>query len=481
MLNFRPILLTVGILLTTLALGMLVPAAVDGYLGHHDWSVFLASSAVTMFAGLLLILGNRVSVHRLTVRQAFVLTTLSWVAVVLFAALPFIFSKLHLSVTDAIFESVSGLSTTGATVIVGLDNAPPGILLWRALLNGLGGVGIVVMALAVLPVLRIGGMQIFRMESSDKSEKALPKTAQLASAIVGVYLLLIVLCALGLWFAGMSLFDSVAHAMAAVSTGGFSTKDASLGFYDNPVYEAILVVFMISGALPLTWYLRTAQKGWRGARDSQVSTFFSVLGTSIAVVAVWRWLSSDMSFFESLRHATFNVTSIIVDCGFVSIDYGTWGSFAIAAFILFTFFGGCTGSTTGSIKIFRWQILFRAIKRQLVLMFQPHRVVDLRYNGQSYSDDVIVSVVTFVSVYLITFGFLTVLVSLFNVDLLTSASAVSAALAGSGPGLGPIVGPSGTYQPLPDAVKWILSCAMLLGRLEIFTILVLFNPQFWRD
>lgn len=481
MVNFRPILLVLGVLLTTLALGMWVPAAVDGYLGHADWSVFLASSAVTLFAGLLLILGNRVSVQRLSVRQAFVLTVMSWVCVTIFGALPFTFSGLDLSFTDSFFESMSGLTTTGATVIVGLDDAPPGILLWRSLLHGLGGVGIVVMAVAVMPLLRIGGMQLFRMESSDKSEKVLPKAAQVASAIVVVYLLLIVLCILALWIAGMSVFDAVNHGISAVSTGGFSTKDASVGYYNNALYEFILIVFMIGGALPLSWYVRTVQKGRNGARDSQVTTFFQVLGFCIAVVTVWLWATSEMSFLEALRHVAFNVTSIMTDTGFVSLDYGTWGPFAIAAFLLLTFIGGCTGSTAGSIKIFRWQIFFRTLKRQLLLMFQPHRVMDLRYNGQSYSDDVVASVTSFVAIYLIAFGLLTGLVCLFGVDFLTSASAVSAAMANSGPGLGPIVGPSGTFQPLPDTVTWILSFAMLLGRLEIFTILVLLSPHFWRD
>lgn len=482
MIDFKPIFLVVGILLTTLAFLMCIPAAVDRFLGHADWQVFLASAAVTLLTGLMLILGNRASILRISMRQAFLLTTASWIGAAAFGALPFAFSEMNMSYTDAMFESMSGLTTTGATVIVGLDNAPPGILLWRALLHGLGGIGIVVMAVAVLPMLRIGGMQIFRMESSDKSDKILPKTAQMATAISVVYLALIALSIVSLWVAGMSLFDAICHGIAAVSTGGFSTKDASIGFYDNALFDGILVVSMISGALPLTWYVRIVQRGQRALlQDSQVITFFQVLFLCVGVMAAWLWITKDMPLPHAFRMAAFNVTSIITDTGFVNTDYGLWGDFAVASFIFYTFIGGCTGSTSGSIKIFRWQILFRAVARQLSWMFQPHRVMDLRYNGQSYTDDVVSSVISFVAIYLISFALMTLLVCLLGMDFLTSASAVSAALAASGPGLGAIVGPAGTYQPLPDSVTWVLTFAMLFGRLELFTILVLFTPQFWRD
>ncbi|MBF0562968.1 MAG: TrkH family potassium uptake protein [Alphaproteobacteria bacterium] len=482
MVSFRPILLVLGILLTTLAFMMCIPAAVDGYSGHADWKVFLTSASVTLFAGLLLVLGNRLAVYRLTVRQAFVLTSLSWVAVTAFGALPFAFSHPNMTYTNALFEAMSGLTTTGATVMVGLDHAPPGVLLWRALLNGLGGIGIIVMAVAVLPFLRVGGMQLFRTESSDRSDKILPKTAQMVNAIILVYLFLIALCILFLWVAGMGFFDAVCHGIAAVSTGGFSTKDASVAYFNNPWFDWILVLFMISGALPLTWYVRVVQKGWGAARkDSQVGTFLKILAAAVGVMTTWLWITKDFSFWYALRMAAFNVTSIITDTGFVTSDYGAWGHFAVTAFLIFPFIGGCTGSTAGAIKIFRWQILFRSVKRQTISMFQPHRIVDLRYNGQSYSPEVMAGAVSFVVLYLIGFAVLTLMVSLFDVDLLTSASAVAAAMANSGPGLGSVVGPFQGYHALPDAVIRILTFAMLFGRLELFTLLVLLNPQFWRD
>ncbi|MFN3077165.1 MAG: TrkH family potassium uptake protein [Alphaproteobacteria bacterium] len=482
MLSLRPILLVLGMLLTTLSFVMCIPAVVDGYTGHPDWKVFLTSAGFTLFAGQLLVLGNRLTHFRLTSRQTFLLTVLSWVAVTAFGALPFVFAHDSLSYTNAVFETMSGLTTTGATVIVGLDNSPPGVLLWRALLHGLGGIGIIVMAVAVLPFLRVGGMQLFRTESSDRSDKVLPKTAQMINAIILVYLVLNVLCILALWIAGMEFFDAVCHGIAAVSTGGFSTKDASLAYYDDVWFEFILMVFMVSGALPLTWYVRVVQKGWTAARkDSQVWVFLGILLVSIGVMTVWLWLSSGYSLIHALRLASFNVTSILTDTGFVSTDYSLWGHFAIAGFMVLPFIGGCTGSTAGAIKVFRWQILFLAVKRQLIAMFQPHRVVDLRYNGQSYSQDVMISAVVFVALYIISFAVLTLIVCSFSIDFLTSSSAVAAAMANSGPGLGPIVGPAGNYSTLPPAVIWILSFAMLFGRLELFTVLVLFSPQFWRD
>ena len=483
MIDLRPVFMVVGILLVTLAATMVIPALIDFASGHPDWLVFGASSAVTMLAGGLLYFGNHCPRTSFNVRQAFLLTNLAWVVVSAFAALPFAFSQLELSYTDAYFEAMSGLTTTGATVIVGLDRAPPGILMWRALLNGLGGVGILVMAVAVMPFLRVGGMQLFRMESSDKTEKVLPKTGTMAAAIVTTYLGLAFLCAICLYTAGMGLFDAVAHALAAVSTGGFSTRDASLAAFDSPWIEGILMVFMISGALPLSFYVRVLQHNARrrALRDTQVRAFLKVLASCVLVMTLWLWSTRDIALLQALRLAAFNVTSIVTDTGFVSTDYSQWGHFAVAAFLLFTFIGGCTGSTAGGIKIFRWQILFRAIAGQVVWMFQPHRVLPLKYDGRAYGQDVVGSVVSFVVAYLLAYALLTVAMCLFGLDFLSGASAVAAAMANAGPGLGPVVGPAATYKGLPEAATWLLSFAMLLGRLEIFTIAVLFAPQFWRE
>ncbi|MBI4966826.1 MAG: TrkH family potassium uptake protein [Rhodospirillales bacterium] len=479
--DFRPIFLVLGLLVAALGLVMFIPAIADLVADHEDWRIFTASGFATLLIGALTMLANRGGPTTLTVRQAFLLTTLAWVALAAFGALPFVFSHLGLSYAEAYFEAMSGLTTTGATVIVGLDEAPPGILLWRALLHGVGGIGIVVMAVAVLPFLRVGGMQLFRMESSDKSEKLMPKAAQMALAIILVYFGLAILCTLALWLAGMNAFDAVCHALATVSTGGFSTKDASVGYFDSDVIDWILVVFMLSGGLPLTYYVRVLGEGWGAARkESQPRTFLSVVAVIVVVLSLWAWQVADYPLDYAFHHVAFSVASIITTTGFVTVDYSEWGDAMMLAMLLVTCIGGCTGSTSGGIKIFRWQILLRYIRAQLSLMFQPNRVITLRYDQTAYTPEVTLSVITFIAVYFVSMGGLSMLVALTGVDFLSALSGTAAAMANVGPGLGKVVGPAGTYQPVPEATKWLLSVAMLIGRLEIFTILVLFTRNFWR-
>ncbi|HYD31630.1 MAG TPA: TrkH family potassium uptake protein, partial [Azospirillaceae bacterium] len=397
-------------------------------------------------------------------------------------ALPFLFSSLRMSVTDSVYEAVSGLSTTGGTVIVGLDNAPPGILLWRALLNWFGGVGIIVMAITILPVLRVGGMQLFRTESSDRSEKPFTTLRETANAITATYILLTIASALLFHLAGMGWFDAVCHAMAALSTGGFSTKDSSLGWFNSDAVLWVATFSMLAGALPLTWYIRLLRERRVDVLfNSQVHWLVGVIVVATLAMTAWVHLVVGLAPWQALSHAAVNVTSIITDAGLVSTDYGTWGSFAVTAFFFFYFIGGCTGSTSGSIKIFRWEILFESVKMQLKRMMRPHRVVVPLYAGKKIDADVIESVVNFVSIYIITFTVFSLVMAAIGLDFITATSSIASAMAGAGPGLGPIVGPAGTFQPLPDAAKWVLCAAMLLGRLEIFTVLVLLTRGFWKE
>ncbi len=478
---FRPISFVMGLLILGLAAIMMIPAIVDLGEGNPDWRVFVASGAGAFFIGGLLALANRSRIERFTIRQGFLLTTIAWLVLAAASAVPFILSRLSMSAADGFFESMSGLTTTGATVIEGLDDAPPGILLWRALLQGIGGIGIVVMAVLVLPFLRVGGQQLFSTESSDKSDKPLPRMRQVVGAISTVYFLLILLCAFALWFAGMSGFDAICHALATIATGGFSTKDASLGFYDNAAFDWIIVVFMISGALPLTWYVRIWHKGPKAVTsDSQVRVFLVTLAICIAAVTSWVYATQPYDFWHTLRLAAFNVTSIVTDTGFASTDYMKWGSFAIVCFFFFPFIGGCTGSTAGSIKIFRWQIMMAWLRRLSLKNFQPNRILQARYNGKVVDSEIAFSVFAFFTLYLLTYAAFVTAVSATGVDILSASSAVAACMANSGPGLGDIVGPAGTYKSLPDAAKWLLSFAMLLGRLELYTMLVPMFPDFWR-
>lgn len=477
-----PVFHIIGLLLTILGFGMLVPAAVDAASRNVDWQAFIGASAATLVVSGGMVLATSGRIERFSVKQTFLLTTLAWIILATFGALPFMLSALGMSVTDSFYEAMSGLSTTGGTVIIGLDTAPPGVLLWRALLNWFGGVGIIVMAIAILPVLRSGGMQLFRTESSDKGDKPFATVQDTAGAIAVTYLILSLISAVLYRAAGMSWFDAICHAMAAVSTGGFSTKDASIGYYQSHAIIWVTTFSMMLGALPLTYYIRLL-RNFRGAifSDSQVVTLIIILVASITAMTAWTILVVHLPPWEAFTQSAMNVTSIITDCGLVSTDYGQWGTFAVAAFFFFYFIGGCTGSTSGSIKVFRWQILFCAMGIQMARMLQPHRVVLPVYHGKAVDQDVIESVINLVVAYIVSFAALSLALACMNLDFLTSASAVASALAGAGPGLGPIVGPSGNYATVPDAAKWVLSAAMLIGRLEVFTVLVLFSRAFWRD
>ncbi len=479
--DFRPIFLVCGILLATLALVMLIPAVVDAFAGNADWEVFGLCAGVTLFVGVAMALTSRSGAMNLSIRQAFVMTGLSWLMLTFFASLPFFYSELKLSFTDAFFEAMSGITTTGSTVITGLDEAPAGILLWRALLQWLGGIGIIVMAIAVLPILRVGGMQLFRMESSDQSEKALPRAAQVASAIAVLYLILSGLCAGAYWFAGMSGFDAIAHAMTTIATGGFSTTDGSMGHFDNAWIDLIATAGMIVGSLPFLLYLKTLQGEFNAVfSDSQVQWFISLIATLVVAMSAWLWLENGYDPVLALRLASFNIVSIISGTGYATSDYSQWGSFALPIFFFIMFIGGCAGSTTCGIKIFRFQVLYAAARSQVHHLLQPHGVFIPYYNKRPISEDVIVSVLSFFFMWFFSFFLLALALGLLGLDYLTAMSSAATAIANVGPALGPIVGPAGTFQPLPDAAKWIMSAGMLLGRLELFTVIVLFSRTFWR-
>ena len=479
--DYRPIFFIVGILLVMLGVAMLIPAIVDAAAHNPDWPVFLASAFLTLFVGGTFILMNRSRFGFLGVRQAFVLTTMSWIVIAAFGALPFTFSNLELTYTDAFFEAMSGITTTGSTVVTGLDSAPPGILLWRSLLQWLGGIGIVVMAIAVLPMLRVGGMQLFHMESSDRSDKMMPRAAQVSTTIAAIYLLLTAVCFAAYWAAGMSPFDAVAHSMTTIATGGFSTSDASLGHFQSSAVHWIAVCFMILGSLPFLLYFETVRGRVTALwRDTQVRWFCGITILSFAAMVYWRWRDTDRPFHDTLRDCAFNVTSIITGTGYSTADYTTWGTFAVSAFFLFMFVGGCAGSTSCSIKIFRFQILFAVLRTQLLRLWQPHGVFVPYYNRKPIDESVTEAVMVFFFLFILTFGVLALALAVVGLDFVTSISGAATAIANVGPALGDTIGPGGTFTSLPDSAKWMLSAGMLLGRLELLTVLVLFTPGFWR-
>lgn len=483
MIRVRIILLIIGYFLTMLGLSMNIPLIVDVVSHNSDWEVFLVSEFFTLFIGVSLAITCRDSqIKDISIREAFILTTCSWIILVLFASLPIFLSELELSYVDAFFEAMSALTTTGATIITNLDNAPPGILVWRAFLEWIGGIGIIVMAIAVLPFLRIGGMQLFRTESSDKSHKIMPRAKQLSMAIGAIYISLTTVCTIALYLAGMGIFDAVLHAMTSVSTGGFSTHDLSIAYFNNYTIEIIIMCFITFGSIPFPIHIKLFQGDWRALQnDQQVYFFFVVLLILISITVIWLMSSFSMPFDHAFRVASFNVVAIISTTGFASTDYSLWGEPILTLLFLISVIGGCTGSTSGGIKIFRLQILYAMAKYQIFRLVQPHGIYKIQYNGQSLGDSVGSAVMGFFLIFCFCFCTIAILLSFTGLDFMTSLSGAAATIANVGPGIGNIIGPSGNYSPLTDFAKWVISIGMLIGRLEIFTIFVLFSAAFWRD
>ena len=481
MIDFRPILFALGFLMLMVSAAMIIPALVDLINGNEDWRTFATSFLISGTLGGMLVLANRQRSSGLTLRQAFLLTTFAWIVLPAVAALPLMFSELQLNATDAYFEAMSGLTTTGSTVITGLDEAPPGLLLWRALLQWLGGIGIVVMAVAVLPMLQVGGMQLFQMESSDTSEKILPRAAQISGAITAFYVALTALCTLCLFFAGLSPFDAIAHAMTTIATGGFSTHDASIGHFDSGLVDGVITLFMILGSLPFVLYLQVARgKPLALWRDDQVRAFIAVIASLVGFVVLWLIFTKGFVGIDALRYGSFNTVSVVTGTGYATTDYGGWGNFSTCLLFFAMMIGGCAGSTSCGIKIFRFQVIVRSIKCWADRTIYPNGVFVARFNGRRIGTDVQSSVVAFLFFFMVSLMTLTFLLTTTGLDLVTALSGASTALANVGPGLGPEIGPASTFGTLPDMSKWLLSFGMLLGRLEMFTVLVLFAPSFWR-
>ena len=480
---WQPVLMINGYLISVLGLAMLFPAVVDIIYTGKNWSSFITSSMVSLFVGISLFLGNKTKIEKITLQQGYLLTTISWVSLTLLAALPFMFFEVVPGFSDALFEAMSGISTTGATVIKDLEVLPKSILLWRSMLNALGGIGIVIFAVAMLPFLGIGGMQIFQRENSDLNDKFMPKFNYIAKRILVVYFFLLFVCAVCLFLAGMSPFEAVNYAMSSIATGGFATKNASVGYYDNVKIELILMLFMYLGALPMTFYILLMQKKEiHSLRSTQVVVFTKVLFFYILFTALWLTYDGVYdSFWQSLRYASFNIISIVTTTGYVSTDYMQWGALAGSIFIIFAMTGGCTGSTSGSVKIFRWQVVWAYLKQSMIVATEPNRVVPIKIGNLTTSNSIISSVFVFISAFMATLVVLTVLVAWTGLDFETAFSAVVACITNSGPGIGPIVGPAGTFAPRSDFAKYMLVLAMLLGRLEVLTVLVIFTKSFWRN
>jgi trk system potassium uptake protein TrkH len=482
LLDFRQILFYIGLLLTGFAVAMTVPALVDAAAGEGGWIAFVLGAGICIFIGGGLMLTTRREGGRFTLRDAFLLTVASWVAAAAFGALPFWFSDLGLSYTDAFFESISGITSTGATILTSVDDAPPGILVWRAMMNWIGGLAFVVVSSSVLPMLHIGGMQIFRAEGIDTPERLLPRAAEIISATGGLYTIATALTAAALWSAGMPRFDAVIHAMTAISTGGFSTRDTQLEAFAGAWIPWIVTAAMIFGSLPFVLYVETLRGRWRRlVLDAQVHGFFGILAAFSAAAFLWLWLGSGERFGAALENAVFYVSSFLSCTGFVNGDIRLWGGFAVTMLFLLMFVGGCAGSTACGIKIFRFQVAYQVFRAQTAKLVQPHGMFVPHYNRQPVTDDVASAVMGFFFLFAFTFAGLALGLAAFGIDLVSALSGAAAILGNAGAAFGPLLGPTGNYASLPDGAKWLCSFGMLIGRLEVFTVFVLFWSGFWRS
>jgi len=481
MIDLRPVGFVIGYLVVALGLAMLFPFFADWIEGREDISTFAISSIITTLSGATLILAceDRRS-PGLTLQQTFLLTSSVWVILPIFGALPFIIGAPGAGFTDAFFEAMSALTTTGSTVFTELEMLPAGTLLWRGLMQWMGGIGIIVVAMVFLPTLRVGGMQIFRSEAFDTMGKILPRAAEIARSIAVIYLVLTLACMLCYSWTGLAFFDALVHSMTTVATGGMANTDASFGAYKGAT-EYVATVFMLLASLPFVRYVQlVAGTAQPLVRDSQVRAFFGMIAMVVVVLTIWQVWVLDRGVEVSLREALFNAASITTGTGYASVDYQLWGSFAVALFFLIGLVGGCAGSTSCSVKIFRYQLLFAAMRLQIRQIQSPSGAFSMRYEGRPVGEDVINSVMAFFVLFFLTLAVVAVILSLMGLEPITAISGAATALANVGPGLGPEIGPSGTFADLPSQAKWVLAIAMLIGRLELMSVYVLFTISFWR-
>lgn len=481
MFDIRPVGYVIGLLLTTLGAAMLLPMVVDLAEGNGHWPIFLEAAILTTLVGgaMAMACANGVG-EGLTIQQTFLLTTGVWLALPFFGAIPFFMGATEARFVDAFFEAMSGLTTTGSTVFSDLETLPKGLLLWRGLLQWIGGIGIIVVAMVFLPELRVGGMQIFRSEGFDTFGKILPRATEISSQISVIYFGLTLICGICYYAFGMEPFDATVHAMTTIATGGFANYDASFGAF-APGVEYAAVIFMVLAALPFVRFVQLLGGSWGAIlADKQVRGFVATLVVLAITMVAWQVWQSERAVEPALRKSLFNVTSILTGTGYASEDYMLWGAFPVMMFFFVGLIGGCAGSTACSVKIFRYQLLFSSIRAQIRAIHSPHGVFRPQYDGRSVSEDVLNSVMTFFVMFVVTLGGLSVLLGMTGLDFTTSVSGAAAALANIGPGLGDTIGPAGNFAALNDTAKWLLSAAMLIGRLELLAVYALLTVNFWR-
>ncbi len=481
MISLRPALEATGVLLVILAVAMLIPAALDLAMDNPDWQAFIGAAAVTLFFGVALFLASlRPRRQHITLRQGFLVANLTWLSICLFGALPFYFAAGDISPIEAIFESVSGITTTGATVLAYIDELPPGLLLWRAILTWLGGIGVILMALALLPVLQVGGMQLFRLEA-EASEQTLPRVAELAIGIAELYLLLTLFGIAALMMSGLSLLDATVHAMSTISTAGFSTHETSIAYYDSHLVEAVLAALMLLGALPFVAMLRGATgRPLTLVRDGQVRWFLGFLAAGTALIVLWRWLELQESSLEVVWTSFFTVISMMTGTGFRIEETHTWGALPGATLLFLMLIGGAAGSTSSGVKLFRVQIFVALALAQLRRLTRPHGIFLPHLGRREIPETVSDAVLSYFVLFTFAYMALTLLFGLAGLSLEDAISVTASALANVGPSL---IDPNfahGDYAKLSTLGKLVMITGMFLGRLELLVVLVLFTRRFWR-
>ncbi|MFN3971844.1 MAG: TrkH family potassium uptake protein [Gemmobacter sp.] len=482
MIDLRPVGYIIGLLVAVLGAMMLFPMALDFMAGDPNWMAFLEAGVIAGVAGSVMAIACANGAGRgLTLQQSFVLTTGVWLALPAFGALPFVFGAPDADFTDAMFEAVSGMTTTGTTVFTGLDALPLGTNLWRGILQWLGGLGIVIVAMIFLPVMKVGGMQFFRSEGFDTLGKILPRALDISSALIQVYVAMTLACAVVYFSLGMTGYDAVVHALTTVSTGGFSSSDRSFGKYLGAA-EWAAVVFMILASLPFIRFVQLMQ-GQAGPlwHDVQVRAYLRWIAYATAAVLIYEIITRKAPVLVTLRESAFNIVSTFSGTGFASVDLAVWGPFPFVVLIAVGLIGGCTSSTGCSVKVFRYLILFEAVKVQIARLNNPSAMVAVRYEGRRVNNDVINSVIVFFTLFILTFGVLAVLLSLTGLQTRTAITAAWTAVANIGPVFGPEVGPTGAVGDFPAIAKWMMIAGMMVGRLELMSVYVLFLARFWRD
>ena len=481
MFNIKPIALVGGTVVCAVGFLLFIPLITELIYQTESWQSYAVPILLYLIVGGSLVITNRNVELKISIKEAFIITVLSWILLAILCAIPFIYTQLQLSVVDAVFESMSGITTTGSTILNNLDNLPKGILIWRALLQWLGGIGIVVIALVILPFLRIGGMQLFHLEGDDPYDKFLPKISSVVTKIIFVYSGLTALLVILYYANGMTFFDAIAHSFTTISTGGFSTHNDSFAYFQSNSILNIAIFFMIIGSIPFLLLAQTTLTNNALFRDHQVWVLFFILIMAIALIYYFARSYVEGSALDQLTTISFNTISIISGTGYVSSNFEKWGNYASVLFLLLMFIGGCAGSTTGGLKVFRFQILFKYVHLHLKKMLQPHMVLSAKFNGKKVPESTYESVMTFFFIYIITFASSALLLSFSGLDFLTCISAAASAISNVGPGLGEIIGPEGNYSSLTNYSKLILTLTMFLGRLEMLTIFVLFLPSFWKN